>query len=140
MLKIFKVFHKCIYSIIFFIVRRKDFFSKIAPSLEGFSLHRWLKGSSGFHRPGNFLNVDGTIGHKEVWKVEVFHPGRNCQSVDGINSHEQLEKPPSAQKLINSRCRGKEKCLNGVHRPKAYLKSDGSGSSHREPLRPMRIA
>ena len=87
----------------------KCFFSKETPSLKRFSQNRRLKRSSGFHRPEKSCSVDGTTSLEEVWKAEIFHPGRNYRCVDGVFSQKQLGKLPSFKRLVNIRCIGKKK-------------------------------
>ena len=87
----------------------KSFCSEVHPSPKDVFQPRWLNRSSGFHRPGNFLSVDGTKGRFEVLESNVFHPGRNYLSLDGVWSHKWPVIFPSAQKFLNSRCIGQQK-------------------------------
>ena len=87
----------------------KSFFPKFAPSPEGIFLSRWLKRSSGFHRPGNFLSMDGMKSRKGVGKSSGFHPGRNYRSFDGVNSQKLLGSFPSDKAFFNWRCMGWQK-------------------------------
>ena len=81
----------------------------MSPSPEGISRQRWLNRASGFHRPGNSLSVDGTKSQEGVLKSRGFHPGRNYRSVDGVYNRKWQGNLPSAEELVNSRCRGQRK-------------------------------